>query len=310
MSKIKRKLFAFDLDGTLLSDSKDGTIPQDVKNTINLLKKDGHIVCIFTGRPWRATKKIYAELDLDTIATNYNGAHIHNPTHYEFIPKVSRIAINNVMRIVESEELKKVAQNIVIEGPGFLHLQNKQKSHFTESFILKDENTLVISPINYVKMDSDPTGVLVEIKPEYAKSVHQIRNYFRAKFGDLAAFDYWDTGKDNNPILEFTNFKARKDIALIQIARYYKIDMSNTIAFGDGFNDVKMLKVAGIGVAMANASEGVKSYANVVSKHTNKNGGVAKFIKWYLQKGYKTIDQTIYEIGQKNPVNKQILSEV
>jgi len=55
--------------------------------------------------------------------------------------------------------------------------------------------------------------------------------------------------------------------------------MSNTVAFGDGFNDIKMIKAAGVGVAMANANEKVKSYSNVVSSYTNKEGAVGKFIE-------------------------------
>ncbi|RTZ68593.1 MAG: hypothetical protein DSZ21_01515 [Tenericutes bacterium] len=62
------------------------------------------------------------------------------------------------------------------------------------------------------------------------------------------------------------------------MARYYGIEMSNTVAFGDGYNDIKMLKAAGVGVAMANANDTVKSYANVISSYTNKEGAVGKFI--------------------------------
>ncbi len=304
---MNKKLFAFDLDGTLLSDSKDATIPDSVKDVVKKLKEQGHIVCLFTGRPWRASQKVYEELELDTIVVNFNGGHIHHPKVYNFVPIIEQLPVSYAMRIIESKELQMVANNIVVEGPQFIHIKRDEKSFFTDTFIKTDADTKLISPIKYHRMTMDPTGVLIEVKKEFAENIKSVKEFFNSKYGDMAEFSYWETGKDNLPILEFTNFKARKDIALIRVARYYDIKMSDTIAFGDGFNDVQMLKKAGLGVAMANASDAVKSYANVVSKHTNKDGGVAKFINWYLDRGYKTVHQTIYSIGKVEPHINQMI---
>ncbi|MCK5946049.1 MAG: Cof-type HAD-IIB family hydrolase [Mycoplasmataceae bacterium] len=291
---MNKKLFAFDLDGTLLSDSSNGKIHPKTMQMINRLKKEGHIICILTGRPWSATDKIYHGLKLDTIVANYNGGHIHNPKDYSYLPTVKRIEPSIAMRIVKTKEMSKIAKNIAIETPGGLFLKTEEKSYFTETFLQGTEHKNVSSPINWTEVTQKPSGVLIEVKPAFAKDIDKIKSYFAAKFGDLVEFSYWDTGEGRNPILEFTNSKARKDIALIKIARYYNIEMKDVIAFGDGFNDVTMLKVAGVGVAMDNASDIVKTYANVVSKHSNKNGGVGKFIRWYLDKGHKKVDETIY----------------
>lgn len=50
--------------------------------------------------------------------------------------------------------------------------------------------------------------------------------------------------------------------------------MKDVIAFGDNFNDVSMLQSAGLGVAMDNASDGVKACANVVIG-TNTESSIA-----------------------------------
>ena len=54
-----------------------------------------------------------------------------------------------------------------------------------------------------------------------------------------------------------------------------------TIAFGDGGNDVNMLETAGIGVAMGNASEAVKAFAGRVTL-SNEEDGVADFLEKYI----------------------------
>ncbi len=303
---MKRKLFAMDLDGTLLADSEKLTIHKDVKKAIKKLKENGHIVCIFTGRPWKSTKKVYEQLGLDTIVVNFNGAHIHNPSNYDFMPHVERMELNSVMKIVESDEVKMIAQNIIVEGPSFWHVKSLESSHFTRTFINLNDDLKVVSPIKFSEMVTKPSGILIEVKSEYSDQMNEMRAYLKYKFGDLASFTWWETGAKNNKIFEITASRARKDIALIKVARYYGIEMSNTVAFGDGYNDIKMLKAAGVGVAMANANDTVKSYANVISSYTNKEGAVGKFIDWYLNGGYKDVDRTIYTFGSPVPKNTKI----
>ncbi|GEO77916.1 hypothetical protein LMI01_02470 [Companilactobacillus mindensis] len=55
------------------------------------------------------------------------------------------------------------------------------------------------------------------------------------------------------------------------------------MTLGDNFNDVPMLKIAGLGVAMANAPQEVKNCANVVTE-TNNHNGVSKAIEKYVLK--------------------------
>ncbi|WKX02467.1 Cof-type HAD-IIB family hydrolase [Candidatus Mycoplasma mahonii] len=303
---MNKKLFAFDLDGTLLSNSQFGKIPENTINIIKNIREQGHVVCILTGRPWKATKDIYKKLDLNTLVANYNGGHIHNPTDYDFLPIIRTMKATTVMKIISSLEILKIAKNIAIEITNETHIQNNTVDFFTQTFIKGDGTGELFSPIKWENVVREPSGVLIEVKTKYAKDMDHIKKYFHGLYGDEVSFSYWDTGEGREPILEFTNKSARKDMALIKMARYYDIKMKDVVAFGDGFNDVEMLKTAGVGVAMNNASDNVKTFANVITKHSNKDGGVAKFIKWYLKGGHKKVNKVVYDFKtiQTEPIKE------
>ena len=69
-----------------------------------------------------------------------------------------------------------------------------------------------------------------------------------------------------------------KGTALAKILQHYGMSPRNLIAFGDSYNDIDMLRLAGKGVAMGNAEEKVKQAADYVTL-TNEEDGVAVFLE-------------------------------
>ena len=74
---------------------------------------------------------------------------------------------------------------------------------------------------------------------------------------------------------------ANKGTALEALCRHLGVTMEETIAFGDGTNDLTMLRAAGLGVAMGNAAPEVKAAADMVTDD-NEHSGVAKVIRKIL----------------------------
>ena len=70
---------------------------------------------------------------------------------------------------------------------------------------------------------------------------------------------------------------TNKATGIDEICKYYGIDISETMAFGDGGNDIAMLKHAGVGVAMGNASDEVKACADMVTDSVDDDG-IAKIL--------------------------------
>ncbi|MBW5377106.1 Cof-type HAD-IIB family hydrolase, partial [Brachyspira pilosicoli] len=63
-----------------------------------------------------------------------------------------------------------------------------------------------------------------------------------------------------------------KHIGIDKIIEHYGIKLEETIAFGDGGNDISMIKHAHIGVAMGNANKEVKEIADYITDDVDNNG--------------------------------------
>lgn len=81
--------------------------------------------------------------------------------------------------------------------------------------------------------------------------------------------------------LEVTHKDVSKEKSLVEIASYFNIPLSQTLALGDNFNDLPMLLTAGVGIAMGNGPIDVQQQADYVAGSNNKNGA-AKAIKDYI----------------------------
>lgn len=280
---MRKWLFTIDLDGTLLKNSSTGEINPKDKKAIKDLVKDGHVVTIVTGRPWRSTKKAYEALGLNTIVGNYNGAQIHNPTDYSFIPLTSYMNLNDVMYILGDKKIKESMSNLAIEGPGWVMLEKRDKD-LERVFGFKDAAKLKIG-INFHKLPLKPTGIIFDTKK--GVNVLELKDYLQRKYGDLVEFSSWSKGEGLTPVFDMTNVGITKAKAVSLMARYYDVPLSRTVSIGDGYNDVPMFEVSEISVAMANASEDIKDKTTYATTKNNKEGGVAEFINKFLGEDHK-----------------------
>ncbi|MGL6124938.1 MAG: Cof-type HAD-IIB family hydrolase [Metamycoplasmataceae bacterium] len=284
----ERYLFAIDLDGTVLSNSITNEIHPRTIEGIKMAKERGHIVSIITGRPWVSTKEIYDKLGLDTIVGNINGAHIHNPRDPFFIDYIRYVNLNEMLYIISDSRLKKLTKNYAIEGPGWVQIAKRDEE--LEQIFGFNKLPKFTEGIDLSKIPLKPIGVVLDIDFEQAddKEIKQdpmkLKRYLDQKYGDLAEFNYWSKGEDNSKIFDITALGVSKSKVISLLLRFYDIKVKNTVAIGDGFNDISMLKLVEHSVAMANADPNIKKYANNVLELTNKEGGVGEFIIDFLNK--------------------------
>ena len=78
--------------------------------------------------------------------------------------------------------------------------------------------------------------------------------------------------KSSNILIEITHQNISKAFAIKKYCDLLNINIKNTIAFGDQYNDLEMLKIVGCGIAMKNAPLGIKKEVKQVTKDNNHDG--------------------------------------
>src|SRR5699024_9071174 len=107
----------------------------------------------------------------------------------------------------------------------------------------------------------------------------RLTSYLNDLHADI--IDHRNWGEPTN-IIEVMNNKVNKATAIQQVAKEFGISKERIIAFGDETNDLAMIDYAGVGVAMGNAVDELKTVAKHVTD-TNENNGIGQFLADYFQ---------------------------
>ncbi len=82
--------------------------------------------------------------------------------------------------------------------------------------------------------------------------------------------------------IEFVQKGMTKQQTILKLLKHLNISQEEMIAIGDGENDITMLKMAGLSIAMGNASDQVKEVAHMITD-SNDNSGVGKALEKALK---------------------------
>lgn len=269
---MKKHMIALDLDGTLLTDDKK--ISERTKQVLFKAKEEGHIVVISTGRPHRASINYYYELGLDTPMVNFNGALIHHPQNRNWDALHNPMPIRTAHKIIEACHDLRV-NNILAEVLDDVYIDSfdsKLIGFFDE---IENEAPYVIGNLKQ-KLEEDPTSILVYPEEE---QVQQLRSHLDGYHAEVIEHRKW--GAPWN-VIEIIKKGMNKAVGLKKIAHYFDIPQDQIIAFGDEDNDLEMIDYAGVGVAMGNAIDELKSLAKHVTA-TNEEDGIGAFLEEYLK---------------------------
>ena len=267
----EKYLIALDLDGTVLTDDKKIALP--TKAIIRNLIDQGHIVVIATGRSNRMSILYYRELGLVTPLINSNGAYLHHPLDKSWGTFHHPLQHKTALEIVEvCYELN--SKNIIAAVNDSIYLDRYDERIVNFYQPKDDDDSFYVGQI-IDKLQDDPTLMLLYPDRNNLDKLTKTLNDLHAEM-----IDHRNWGEPFH-VIEVMNKNMNKAIALKKVADYYQIPKERIIAFGDESNDLEMIDYAGVGVAMGNAIDELKSVAKHVTD-TNEEHGVANFLANYF----------------------------
>ncbi len=260
-------LIALDMDGTLLTKTKE--ISPLTKKYLRELAKEGHLIVLASGRPFRALKPYYDELGLTCPIICYNGVYVFDPKDSKFPSHVFSFPKNDVIEILN--KTKPYITNIMCETNDDIYI-DKEDEYLNTFFFYKG---MKIHKGEISKtLDQDVMTCIARLKEDITKDEKELILKDFPKENGLN-LRYW-TG---SPYFELFYDYATKGQCVKIIAEHYNIPKERIIVFGDAENDLEMLNVAGYGIAMKNGNDSFKKKAAFVSVEDNENEGIYHTLK-------------------------------
>lgn len=268
---MKKYLITIDLDGTLLNSSS--TMSNDTIQYLQNLQAKGHKILLATGRPYRGTKYVYDQLNLNTPLIVDNGATIYPENDQDFKAfeiKISKEVSDNLFNFAK-EGLVSAFYNVDNELYIYNYLKDLEFFYF-----LNPTTTIIEGELDNKNYPLIPNFILTVTLDFHEKFEDFINN------SDDVDFRYWF--KDENIVIyEVFPRGYNKATALNHIRNYYNIPKENTISFGDGSNDIELLDHSEHGVMMINGSKRLAAVSDATTSHTNDEDGVVKYLQKFIK---------------------------
>lgn len=268
-----KKLVFLDIDGTLLLNG--GPVSGKVTQALKQAYDNGHFLCICTGRAYSEVPEGMKKFDGVISAAGACVMWKDEILQAEYFTEEDKEFVTGL--------LEEAGATYIMEGFENLYM----KRDIRECFFRKLENA--------GEEEKMLLGFTVKTIPvvsvQEAKRIHKC-SYFYAEKDNLwfrerlrernmsvTTFSQAETRGNSG---EITKTAFTKGTAVRYLSEYLGVSVENTIAIGDSENDLEMLKAAGIGIAMGNASDYVKETADDVTEPVLQDGVYHAFLKYGL----------------------------
>ena len=265
------RLLALDIDGTLLDRQSDTPLTERTKRAIGSVLETGAGVTLATGRTCNSAIPFSRTLGLTLPIISYQGSLTSNPVTNE-IARETPVPLPLARRLIRLLEDRGLNPYVYVRDHFYVREVTDAVRQSEEFLKIKAEP---VSDLVHGIQES-PTKIVVVGDAELIGGVTaMVDSNFNGAIAAMHTYDY---------LCEIGHPDGSKGMALGHLASSLGVKREEVVAVGDSPNDVDMIQWAGLGVAMGNAPEKVKSSADLVAKPVSEQG-LALLIEDLLSKG-------------------------
>ncbi|MFV0393851.1 MAG: Cof-type HAD-IIB family hydrolase [Coprobacillaceae bacterium] len=273
------KMMLSDLDETLLVDHH---VPKENVEAIKEGRKKGLKFVPATGRAYNMIPEILKEIDTydqeDEYSICFNGALIvENKNH--------KILNFEGISFEQTKELFEIGENydvcILIFTVDMCYIFNADPDEVERKTVQKAPFKVIDEyNMDFIKGEKIAKILFEKRDMPYLKSIEK-------ELEDVIK-DKVSASYSSSRYLEFNALGVSKGSGLHWLANYLNIDIKQTIAIGDNYNDVEMIKEANLGVAVQCASDDIKELAQYVTKNNYDQFAVKEVIEKFILEDVKS----------------------
>ncbi|NDV46536.1 Cof-type HAD-IIB family hydrolase [Paludibacter sp. 221] len=256
------KAIFFDIDGTLVS-FKSHVVPESTIEAISKVREKGIKVFVATGRQFEAINNL-GNLEFDGYIT-LNGSYCFI-SNEEVIYKKS-ISKESIRALINyTENVKPFPCIFVGEHDAYANFLNNDTAKIFDLLNFPAPKVLEREQLSE-KLKNDVYQVIAFFGKEDEKNI-------------MPLLPHCDVTRWSPLFSDIVPKNSSKQVGIDKVLEHFNIPLETTMAFGDGGNDISMLRHVRIGVAMGNAENDVKESANHVTTSVDDNG-IANALKYF-----------------------------
>lgn len=266
------KLLFSDIDGTLLQ--SDSTLSDTLRKAFSDMAEKGHSLVLTSGRPLSGTLSIYEQ-----IAISF-------PHAYMICNNGSLIYDYNAGKIIYEKRIPMDAVDRIASMAR--QMRHHIQAYTDDSIVCEKETPELHYYISRVHMPvifcsplsaslTQPPYKMVAISLEGSMALLDLKNKINNCFSSFVTTTFSSPG-----YLDIIPQHVSKGTALSFLCDYLGISRTDTVAVGDSENDISMLQAAGLGFAMSNAEDIVKSSADKITALDCNHDGLLEIIRDYI----------------------------
>ncbi len=270
------KLIVSDIDGTLVDDQ--GKLLSQTISGVQAAVQCGAKMVLASARPPKGMFQIAQQLDIDSTMIAYNGALTAktdaNDQLQVFAEQPIPLTLAQKVQRMVAEQWPVASINLYANNDWFVANAGPWEQQEAAGIGFDPQVTDLAA---WLRVGSEPVHkMLIMADPSVVSAVEKTLQ--EPEFGELTAY------RSKETYLEIVANGVTKAAALTTLLKEDQLSPQAAIAFGDNFNDVDMLKTAGVGVAMGNAPAAVKAAADLVTTANNQPGiqqVLDKYFNWF-----------------------------
>ena len=269
---MNKKIVFFDIDGTLVGTSRK--ITEKNKEAIHLLRENGHLAFLCTGRAPASIEPSLTDIGFDGVVASAGGL-IKIGNDYVFENFINQYLLSEIMLLFTNHQVlfSLETKEAIYQAPGiknFFDTINKEKFkdnlELARTFEDREKNFRRKTLKDFDIMTT-PVMKMCFISPDKEK-FFQCESFLKEFFNIVIFSDPKESYINGEIILKH----CTKGDGVKFITDYYSLPIEDSIGYGDSMNDYEMLQVAGYSVVSEKSSDMLKELADDLFEEPDHDG--------------------------------------